>query len=77
MTTREELSAVADRVRIAVAACDLGAIAGGRHLTASVGATLVTPDEPLQAGRRRADEALYDSRRFGRDSVAFTMPATV
>jgi diguanylate cyclase (GGDEF)-like protein len=74
---RQELAAVADRLRMAVAAVDLGAISGSRSLTASIGGTLLNPDEPLQSARRRADEALYDARRFGRDSVAFKLPASV
>jgi diguanylate cyclase (GGDEF)-like protein len=74
---RQELTAVADRLRMAVAAVDLAAITGSRSLTASIGGTLLAPDEPLQSARRRADEALYDARRFGRDSVAFKLPASV
>lgn len=74
---RQELAAVADRLRMAVAAVDLAAITGSRSLTASIGGTLLNPDEPLQSARRRADEALYDARRFGRDSVAFKLPASV
>jgi diguanylate cyclase (GGDEF)-like protein len=74
---RQGLTAVADRLRMAVAAVDLAAISGSRSLTASIGGTLLNPDEPVQSARRRADEALYDARRFGRDSVAFKLPASV
>lgn len=74
---RQALAAVADRLRMAVAAVDLGAIAGSRSLTASIGGTLLNPEEPVQSARRRADEALYDARRFGHDSVAFKLPASV
>ena len=59
LPTPEDAYATADRVRLAV----------GRHsgTTASVGVAVRTPGEPAARLVARADSALYQAKREGRD----------
>lgn len=62
---------LAERLRVAVANMEMGDIAPGLHLTASLGvAALSHPQETPEQLLKRADEALYHAKRQGRDRVA-------
>ncbi len=58
-----------ERLRAAVAACDWGAIAPGLALTQSIGVAGFRRDETLNQLLRRADAALYQAKRAGRDRI--------
>jgi diguanylate cyclase (GGDEF)-like protein len=64
------LLALAERIRVAVEHTSVH-IAGQSHaLTVSIGAAIAGPDEPdMMAARRRADAALYEAKRAGRNCV--------
>lgn len=65
-----ELMALAERIRSAIENAPF-AIADEPHaLTVSIGAAIVDASEPdLMAARRRADAALYEAKRAGRNCV--------
>lgn len=65
-----DLLALAERIRTAVERT-LFHIAGQSYaLTVSIGAAIATGDEPdMMAARRRADAALYEAKRAGRNCV--------
>jgi diguanylate cyclase (GGDEF)-like protein len=65
-----DLLALAERIRSAVER-SLFHLAGQSHaLTVSIGAAIATGDEPdMMAARRRADAALYEAKRAGRNCV--------
>jgi diguanylate cyclase (GGDEF)-like protein len=63
--------AVAERVRIAVAADPFGVAAVSVPVTASFGAALLSPgDESINAPLSRADAALYRAKAAGRNMVS-------
>jgi diguanylate cyclase (GGDEF)-like protein len=63
-----ELTRIAHRIRDAVAACTVPG--HGEHgLSVSVGTARAAVGEPVAALVRRADAALYDAKRAGRDRV--------
>jgi PleD family two-component response regulator len=43
----------------------------GIRITSTLGGTLYKPDEPREAFIKRADEALYEAKRGGRNRVAW------
>ncbi|MCP5271039.1 MAG: GGDEF domain-containing protein [Burkholderiaceae bacterium] len=61
--------AVAERIRAAVAALDLGAVVPEGHVTTSVGLTLGQAGDDISALLRRADRALYLAKARGRNRV--------
>ncbi|HLM52892.1 MAG TPA: GGDEF domain-containing protein [Pseudoxanthomonas sp.] len=64
---RDELQAVAERLRLAVR----GALRGpGGRITVSLGAALLGEEDRWQEWFLRADEALYRAKNNGRDSCA-------
>jgi diguanylate cyclase (GGDEF)-like protein len=48
---------------------------GEHHLTASAGATWLTPDKPIEQALREADLAMRRAKRAGRDCVRIFVPA--
>ena len=70
-TDASEAAAVAERLRQAVAALDLGDVAAGLQVHTSAGvATLREDDRRLQDLLQRADAALYRAKSAGRDRVS-------
>ncbi|MEO6023480.1 MAG: GGDEF domain-containing protein [Burkholderiales bacterium] len=69
-TTLEEAATSGERMRIAVAACSIPF--GGEicNITVSIGVAQWHPRESLQMLIHRADVALYDAKRNGRDRLA-------
>jgi diguanylate cyclase (GGDEF)-like protein len=69
-TNASDLLALAERIRVAVESTPF-TMAGESHaLTVSIGATMAHAEEPdLMAARRRADAALYEAKRAGRNCV--------
>jgi diguanylate cyclase (GGDEF)-like protein len=69
-TDATEAAAIAERLRLAVAAIDLRDIAAGLQVRVSAGvATLADGDRRLQDLLQRADAALYRAKADGRDRV--------
>ncbi|MEW9625708.1 GGDEF domain-containing protein [Rhodanobacter geophilus] len=69
-----EAMALAERLRVAVAAMPLVPDAGIPGVTISVGIAAYRPeDTDVHALVRRADRALYDAKRAGRDRVVATV----
>jgi diguanylate cyclase (GGDEF)-like protein len=66
-TTRAML--VAERLRAAVEGHDWGRIQPGMAVTTSIGVAARAPGEPLADALRRADAALYQCKRSGRNQV--------
>ncbi len=65
----EGARAVADRVREAVAATPFRFGDASPPLRVSIGLAVATPDEALEAVAAKADRALYEAKRSGRDRV--------
>jgi diguanylate cyclase (GGDEF)-like protein len=65
----DEAVTVAESARSVVEALDTTAWLPDRRVTISVGATVCHPHDELSAALRRADEALYDAKRGGRNCV--------
>lgn len=61
--------ALAERLRVAVAAIDFSDVATGLKVSASLGLTMYSPQEKPEALLSRADEALYRSKQGGRNRV--------
>ena len=61
---------VAERIRRAVAGHDWQRTAPGLRVTASFGVAEHDPDEDVKAWLKRADLALYDAKRAGRNRVS-------
>ncbi|WP_298670553.1 GGDEF domain-containing protein [uncultured Sphingomonas sp.] len=59
----------AESVRLGIAACDHGEAIGAQSVTASIGVAEAVRATEFQRLFRRADEALYDAKRAGRDRV--------
>jgi diguanylate cyclase (GGDEF)-like protein len=74
-TDSAKLIAVAERIRAAACARALGGLP--RITTVSIGATICVPGEhaTLEAGIARADRALYEAKRGGRNRVACLDPS--
>jgi len=62
----EQAIKIADHLRERIKELDL---IEGRALTASFGVTLVSPDDSLESLVGRADSALYEAKKNGRDQV--------
>lgn len=63
------LMAIAERLRALVAAIELEAPADVERVGVSAGVALAEPDDTAATLVARADRALYDSKRFGRNRV--------
>lgn len=70
-TTRETAFTVAERLRKAVASSGLR-YAGGEPMTASIGVTIADIGDSVDSLLARADGALYDAKRQGRNRVIET-----
>ncbi|MFO0958863.1 MAG: sensor domain-containing diguanylate cyclase [Isosphaeraceae bacterium] len=68
-TQLEQARTIAERMRLAAAEVATPEI-GGHRVTSSFGAAEAGPDETFDALLRRADTALYDAKRLGRNRVA-------
>jgi diguanylate cyclase (GGDEF)-like protein len=73
----EAALAAAEKLRAAVAAVDVSAWLPDRNVTISIGFTVSRVPDDLSAVLRRADEALYDAKRSGRNCVRGTDAAPV
>jgi len=60
---------VGDKLRTLIASSRLDTDAGSIHVTASIGAALVLPEDTPESVVRRADAAMYHSKHEGRDRV--------
>jgi len=58
-----------DRIRAAVEACDLGATAAGLAITVSAGVASFRQGDTVARMLQRADAALYEAKRAGRNRV--------
>jgi len=73
-TSLTDALAVAERLRASISSFSMPAL-DGASVTASFGVTVADPgDASIEAVLHRADTALYDSKRAGRDRVAFRTP---
>lgn len=68
---------VAERLRAAVGRQPVQVAGQALRVTASIGITLLAPDEPLDAALARADAALYRAKTGGRDRVESDLPQAV
>lgn len=59
--------AAAERLRLSISALDVSRWLPDRGITISIGVTACGPGEEVSAVLRRADEALYEAKRSGRD----------
>jgi diguanylate cyclase (GGDEF)-like protein len=58
-----------ERIRAALAAADFSFVCPGYQLTISAGVTSLREDDRLEAALERADQAMYQAKRTGRDRV--------
>lgn len=65
----ESAQLVADRVLRAYSALNIALDQTGRRATVSIGIAVGTPGENFSAALRRADKALYEAKRSGRNQV--------
>ena len=70
-TTREGLWGYAERCRNDIAGLNVPVSAGELHLTASIGATLIAPEDSQHSAVKRADELMYRSKIEGRNRVTY------
>ena len=63
--------ACAERLRLAAENADLGSVPPGCTLTVSVGSTVFRWGDTLEAALGRADQALYEAKRAGRNRCRF------
>ncbi len=68
-TTSEGLRAYAERCRRELTEMSIPAPAGDLYVTASIGATLIGPEDSQHAAVKRADELMYRSKSEGRNRV--------
>ena len=70
MTSAAKAETVAQRLRLAIAGLRIATAEGELRFTASIGLAAIDPDEPdFDAALKRADEALYEAKRNGRNQV--------
>jgi diguanylate cyclase (GGDEF)-like protein len=68
---------IAERLRSVIASTPIAITAQIQLVvTVSIGVTMCTPDQALDAALLRADEALYRAKRAGRDRVEISLGAT-
>ncbi len=65
---------VAERLRLSIAACETPTAEGVIRFTVSIGVAAHRAEETLQNTMARADAALYDAKRAGRDRVVVAAP---
>jgi diguanylate cyclase (GGDEF)-like protein len=70
--TIEQARELLESVRRGIRAVDLGA--GGRPLTMSFGLARLLPGESLEQFRQRTDQALYEAKNTGRNTVIVASP---
>lgn len=70
-TTSEGLRAYAERCRKDIAWTKVPAPGGEVQLTASIGATMIAPQDSQHSVVKRADELMYRSKVEGRDRVTY------
>lgn len=68
-TAHDEALAIAERARAVVEAIDASQWLPNRGITISIGLTVCRPEDDLAEALRRADEALYEAKRSGRNCV--------
>jgi len=68
--TKEELVAIAEKVRAVTAKSELNREGALLSVTISIGATVLRSGDSAASIVQRADEALYQSKREGRDRVS-------
>jgi PleD family two-component response regulator len=61
------LASLSERIRAEAEAAR--PLPGGRALTVSIGARLVKPGETVELALQKADEALYEAKNGGRNTV--------
>lgn len=66
---QENLAETADRLRVLVARSGVKTDDASLHVTVSLGATMVRPDDDAQTLLTRADALLYQAKSQGRDRV--------
>jgi diguanylate cyclase (GGDEF)-like protein len=70
MTPTEKAATVAERLRAAIEAMRIPTPQGMLHFTVSIGMTEIGLEEPgFDTALKRADEALYEAKRSGRNRV--------
>jgi diguanylate cyclase (GGDEF)-like protein/PAS domain S-box-containing protein len=70
-TTSDGLSSYAERCRQEIAGMKVPVPLGQLRITASLGATMITPEDTAQSVLKRADALMYRSKTDGRDRVSF------
>ncbi len=68
-STHDEALAIAERARAVVESIDARQWLPNRGVTISIGLTVCKPQDDLAEALRRADEALYEAKRNGRNCV--------
>ncbi|MBJ7576909.1 GGDEF domain-containing protein [Devosia sp. MC532] len=66
---RDNVQQIADRIRRAFVALRIPGGPQGKFATVSIGLALGSPEETFPAALRRADAALYEAKRAGRNQV--------
>jgi diguanylate cyclase (GGDEF)-like protein len=74
-TPREHAVPAIERIRAAAAAKEWNAIAPGLQVTFSAGVAVFRQDETIEQLLHRADAALYEAKRAGRNQVIGDLPA--
>lgn len=67
-------SLAAERIRTLLTATPVSTGHGDMHVTASFGVTVALPGDSLASSMARADMALYEAKRTGRDRVVVAVP---
>ena len=67
----EQIVATAERLRALLGASSVRAGGSDVHVTVSIGATLARPDDTCDSLVARADRAMYESKRAGRNRTVF------
>lgn len=70
--TKEHLAKMSDKLRMLIASSYLNTVEPPLHVTISLGATLVRPDDTVAGLIARADSLLYKSKSAGRNRCTVT-----